>query len=63
MPRSIQEMSYKMNGHIHNLDSKIGSSVALFLAHFGAPPIFGAKEFDTIEKKSLYCNELRKERP
>jgi hypothetical protein len=33
------------------------------LVHFGAPPIFGAKEFDRVIKKSLYCNDLSKKRP
>jgi hypothetical protein len=45
------------------LNSKIGSSDALFLAHFGVPPVSGAKEIDRVNKKSLYCNELSKKRP
>jgi hypothetical protein len=52
-----------MDENIHHLNSGMSSSNVLFLAHFGASPIFEVKEFDTIEKKSLYCNELRKERP
>jgi hypothetical protein len=33
------------------------------LAHFGAPPVSGAKEIDKANKKSLYYQDLRKERP
>ncbi len=53
-------MSYNMNQYTHHLDSRIGGSDVLFLAHFGAPLISGAKEFDRISKKSLYCNDLSK---
>ncbi len=60
---SIQKMSYKINEYIHHLDSRIGGTDLLFLAHFGAPPVSGAKEIDTLEKKSLYCNDLSKKRP
>jgi hypothetical protein len=50
----------KMYEYIHDLDSRIGGTDALFLAHFGAPPVFGAKEFDRVSRKSLYCNDLSK---
>lgn len=53
-------MGYKMNEYIHHLDSKIGRSEGIFLAHFGAPPVSGAKEFDRVSRKSLYCNDLSK---
>jgi hypothetical protein len=53
----------KMDEYIHHLDSGIGSSDALFLAHFGAPPISGAKEIDKGNKKSLYYHDLSKKRP
>jgi len=33
------------------------------LVHFDAPPISGAKEFDKKDEKSLYYQDLRKERP
>jgi hypothetical protein len=33
------------------LDSKIGHTDVLFLAHFGAPPISGLKQFDKTIKK------------
>jgi hypothetical protein len=49
--------------YAHHLNSEIGSSDALFLAHFGAPPVFGAKQFDKQSRKSLYYQDLRKERP
>jgi hypothetical protein len=52
-----------MYKYIHHLDTTISGSELIFLAHFGAPPIFGAKEFDTLEKKSLYYQDLSKERP
>ena len=51
-------MSYRMNEYIHHSDSKIGVSDALFLAHFGAPAISGAKEIDKADRKSLYCHDL-----
>jgi hypothetical protein len=38
-------------------------AVILFLAHFGAPPIFGAKEIDRVSKKSLYYRDLSDKRP
>jgi hypothetical protein len=56
-------MSYNMDQYIHHLDSKIDSADPLFLVHFGAPPISGAKEFDRVSKKSLYYQDLSKERP
>jgi hypothetical protein len=43
--------------------SGIDGSDTRFLAHFGAPPIFGAEEIDRANKKSLYYQDLRKERP
>jgi len=52
-----------MDEYTHHLDSEIGRSELMFLARFGAPPIFGAKDFDRVNKKSLYCNELSKKRP
>jgi len=52
-----------MDEYIHHLDRKIGRSECIFLAHFGAPPISGAKEIDKVDEKSLYYQELRKERP
>ncbi len=33
------------------------------LVHFGAPPFSAGKEIDRVNRKSLYYNELRKERP
>ncbi len=60
---SIQEMDHRINEYIHHLDSKIGRSDVLFLAHFGAPSIFEAKEIDKPNRKSLYYRDLRKERP
>ena len=59
----IQEMDYRMDEYIHHLDSEIGRSESIILAHFGAPPVSRAKEIDNVEKKSLYCNNLRQERP
>jgi len=53
-------MGYIIYEYIHHLDSRIGGTDALFLAHFGAPPIFRAKEFDRVSRKSLYCNDLSK---
>ena len=52
-----------MDEYIHNLDSEIGRSEFIILAHFGAVPIFGAKEIDRIIKKSLYYRDLSKKRP
>ena len=52
-----------MNEYIHHLDSKIGRSELIFLAHFGAPPIFEVKEIDKGNKKSLYYKDLSKKRP
>ncbi|MHC4543495.1 MAG: hypothetical protein ACYSYL_03055 [Planctomycetota bacterium] len=52
-----------MDEYIYYMDGRICCSDALFLVHFGAPPVSGAKEFDRFSKKSLYCNDLRKERP
>jgi hypothetical protein len=46
----------KMNEYTHHLDSKISRSESLFLAHFGTPPVSGAKEIDRFSKKSLYYN-------
>jgi len=63
MPRSIQEMSYKMNEYIHHLDSRIANLEALFLAHFGALAVFRAKGIDRVTKKSLYYQDLSKKRP
>jgi hypothetical protein len=48
---------------MHHSDSKIACSDVLFLAHFGAPAISGAKEIDKVNKKSLYYQDLSKERP
>jgi hypothetical protein len=45
------------------LDSRIGSSDVLFLVHFGAPPVSGAKEIDKKDEKSLYYQDLRQKRP
>jgi hypothetical protein len=56
-------MSYNMNQYTHHLDSKIGGSDPLFLAHFGAPPASEAKGIDRVDKKSLYYHDLSKERP
>jgi hypothetical protein len=52
-----------MDEYIHNFGSGIGSADALFLAHFGAPALFAAKEIDKENKKSLYYQDLRKKRP
>jgi hypothetical protein len=35
-----------MDEYIHHLDSKTGRSELIFLVHFGAPPVSGAKEID-----------------
>ncbi|MDH4238872.1 MAG: hypothetical protein OEW48_04860 [Phycisphaerae bacterium] len=53
----------KIDEYTHHLDSKIGRSEGIFLAHFGAPPISGSNEIDKVNKKSLYYNDLSKERP
>ena len=52
-----------MDAYIHHLDSKTSRLHALFLVHFGAPPISEAKEIDKIYKKSLYYRDLSKKRP
>ena len=52
-----------MDEYIHHLDSKIGRSEGIFLAYFGALPVFGAKEIDKGNKKSLYYQDLSKKRP
>jgi len=49
--------------YIHHFDSETGGADALFLVHFGAPPLAGAKQFDKQCRKSLYYQDLRKERP
>jgi len=49
--------------YTHHLNSGIGYADVLFLAHFGALPIFEVKEFDEISKESLYYQDLSKKRP
>jgi hypothetical protein len=49
-----------MDEYIHHSDSKIDSSDAFFLAHFGAPPIFRTKEIDKTNKKSLFPTAPRR---
>jgi len=53
----------KMDEYIHHFGSGIGGADALFLVHFGAPPVSGAKEIDKANKKSLYYQDLSKKRP
>jgi len=53
----------EMDEYTHHLDSRISRPESLFLAHFGAPAISGAKEIDRVDKKSLYCHDLEYKRP
>ena len=48
---------------VHHLNSEIGDIDALFLVHFGAPPISGANPLDKQCRKSLYYRDLEKKRP
>ena len=48
---------------VRHLNSEIGGTDVLFLAQFGAPALFGAKQFDKQRRKSLYCRDLSKKRP
>jgi len=60
---SLGYLDMETGQYVHDLNSRRGNVDPLFLAHFGAPPVFGTKEFDRITKKSLYYRDLRKERP
>ncbi len=52
-----------MDEYIHYFDSRMSRSEFIILVHFGAPPFFAGKEIDKVNRKSLYYNELRNERP
>ncbi len=60
---SCDYLEMETGQYVHNLNNKIVSSDALFLVHFGALHISGAKQFDKRCRKSLYCHDLSKKRP